>query len=232
MKCEVHIAFHYKIERIPILEKTIANIRQWEDETSIFIHTNNKEFSFPNVTLCRWENLKHPYLLTFVPLEYIKTHELQSDVYVYVEDDIEITKESYAYWKRYQNPQLGFIRWSGEYLCDLNHTPEVHDGVLHFKELYKAFWINTRDQMIMYMSTIDFVRYEISHNIGWSREICAFGNSRGGCFIPISELKYAFVEHMGWEKTAKELHENNNVNLCKFTFKKLNDIIENADSRK
>jgi hypothetical protein len=232
MKCEVHIAFHYRWERIPILEKTVSLIREWEDETCIFIHTNNKDFIFPNATICVWEDLTHPYILTLVPVEYIKSHELKSDVYVYTEDDIGISKESYAYWKRYQNTQLGFIRYSGEYLCDLNHIPNVTDTLVVFKELYKGFWINTKEQMIMYMSEIDFLKRSISQNMEWSRERCAFGNTFGTCFIPISELRYAFVEHIGYEKTAKELHENENVNLCKFTFKRLNSIIENADSRK
>lgn len=231
MKCEVHIAFHYREDRIPILEKTISHIREWEDETNIFIHTNNSEFTFPNVTIYTWE-LSHPYHLTFVPLHYIKNKPFDSDVYVYVEDDIAISKDSYAYWKRYQNTQLGFIRFSGKYLCDLNHVPRIENGVVIFKELYKGFWINTREQMITYTKDIDYIEYAISKNIEWSREICAFGNSTGQCFIPVHEIRYAFVEHMGYEKTAEELHYNKDINLSKFTLKSFEDIIKNADSYK
>lgn len=200
MKGQIHIAFHFNEKRLNILKDVIYNISTWEDETDIIVHTNKKSFNIETANVIEWPNLSHPFLLTCMPTFYIKDHFDESfDFFVYMEDDIRISKDSYAYWKRYQTPNLGFIRKTGDFLCDLSELPIYHNGFLVFKQLYKAFWINTKDQMKEYIDIFPHVfQNEIITNIEWSRERSAFGNSIGNVFIPIDELEYAFVEHVGY----------------------------------
>lgn len=228
MKGQVHIAFHYVENRIPILEKVITCIREWEDETDIYVHTNNEEFSLPNVNIKVWKNLEHPFYLTFCPTQYIHENfkNEEYDFYVYTEDDMAITRDSYAYWKRYKDPRLGFFRFSGDILVDLDHVPRITDEFLFFRTLYKAFWINTREQMKEYLEHIHIVKSEIDNNVPWARERAAYGNSYGPCIIPIHELKNALVEHMGYEEKARIAYNDPNISFCKFTIQQLNDMIK------
>lgn len=200
MKGQVHIAFHYKKERLEILKNVISNIKSWEDETEIIVHTNDKCFDLNEIVI-EHKNLAHPFFLCIAPTLYIKDFFDESfDFFVYMEDDIIISKETYAYWKRHQTPNLGFLRITDNVLCDLVDFPLVNENVIVFKQLYKAFWINTNKQMKEYLKEdLAYVMFDIKRNISWSRERAAFGNSIGLCFIPIDELQYAYVDHLGFD---------------------------------
>ena len=233
MRGQVHIAFHYKESRVPILQETIRLIKSWEDETDVFVHTNNPDFTLYGVITIQWEKLDHPFLLTLMPLLYIQKtfHENTCDFFVYTEDDIGISNESYKYWKRHPYPETGFIRVAGDILFDLEKLPTVENNSFIFNMLYKAFWINTREQMYKFLEEVEHVKFDVLRNIEWSRERCAYGNvpTHQSYIIPFDEFENTLVEHLGNEETAKKLMSEKS-HICKYTIKQLRDIITNANS--
>ena len=212
-KGAVHIAFHYVPERIEVLKKTIGYLRTWEVETlDIYVHSNVEDPElFQGVTWICHQDLEHPFALTWLPVETIKTQIDQYDFFVYLEDDIGIPKSAFELWKLYPSPQLGFIRKniitdeyddivSAGYTIENAFTETDNPSILDFKggTLYKAFWINTNYQMKEYLSVYeDTTMVDIRNNLPWSRERAAFGNT---CWFKTvfikNELENSIVWHM------------------------------------
>jgi hypothetical protein len=207
----VHIAFHYVPERLEVLDKTIGYLRTWDVETlDIFVHSNvDDPGAYKRVTWIWHKDLEHPFALTWLPAYTIKTQIGQYDFFVYLEDDIGIPKAAFEYWKRYPNPQTGFIRKNiitGEYddIVSAGYTIENafketdHESTLLFRNgpLYKAFWINTNVQMKKYLSFYeDTTMVDIRKNLPRSRERAAFGNS---CWFNTIFIKNEIENSIVW----------------------------------
>lgn len=190
----VHIAFHYVPERIEILEKTIGYLRTWEVScVDIFVHSNIEDPGvFMDVTWVLHHDLEHPFALTWLPVETIKTQLDQYDFFGYLEDDVGIPKAAFGIWKRYPSPQLGFIRKNiitGEYDDIVSAGLSIHTAFVETSSpefvgfsadgfLYKAFWLNTNHQMREYLTLFEsHVMTDIRRNFMWSRERAAIGNT-------------------------------------------------------
>lgn len=208
----VHIAFHYVFARIDILKKTIGFIQTWGVYVDIFIHSNVTEcITGLNATWIYHKDLDHPFALTWLPIETIKTQIDKYDFFVYIEDDIGIPNSAFEYWKRYPIIHTGFIRKniiteqyddivSAGYTIE-NAFSETNDpSFIIFKggSLYKAFWINTNDQMKYYLSIFEeTTMYDIRRNLEWSRERSAFGNSAlVSSLFPIKEINNSIIWHL------------------------------------
>lgn len=208
----VHIAFHYVPERIDILKKAIGCIQNWGIDVDFFIHSNVAGYAEGfNATWIWHKDLEHPFALTWLPVETIKTQIDKYDFFVYLEDDIGIPKASFEYWKRHPNPNLGFIRKNvitGEYDDIVSAGYTINDAffetndpsIVVFRDgpLYKAFWINTNYQMKDYLSVFEeTAMFDIHQNLEWSRERAAIGNT---AWLPsvflLNELDDSIVWHL------------------------------------
>jgi hypothetical protein len=113
-KLVIAVSFHFKEERIPFLNKIIENISLMDVNYEIFIFTNShgmenieklKEVFFNlkinNYKILSPTYLGHPFLLTWSHLSVFR-EVFESDIhashFLYLEDDICITKENIRYW--------------------------------------------------------------------------------------------------------------------------------------
>jgi hypothetical protein len=210
MFVEVHIAVH-RLERLSYLDQAIEFLAKWDDDVYIIIHSNSPcPEKYKNFNWNHYITLIHPYELTWKCMEYIKNRDLTSDAYIYMEDDIGIPKETFEYWKKYQVPHIGIIRQTLNGRCDDIFELDqfyVKNDCYHYKKgaIYKACWINTREQMLKYIYDFDTIlENEILKNLDWSRERAAYGNTMTKlAFIPVNEIENCRVFHLDSRKYDK-----------------------------
>lgn len=174
--------------------------------------------AYKRVTWIWHKDFEHPFALTWLTIEIIKTQIDKYDFFVYLEDDIGIPKAAFEYWKIHPNPRTGFIRKNnitGQYddIVSAGYTIENafketdHESTLVFRggPLYKAFWINTNVQMKKYLSVYEETTMsEIRDNLEWSRERAAFGNT---FFYKTMFIRNELDDSMVWH-TGKATGQN------------------------
>jgi hypothetical protein len=184
-KLVIAISFHFKEERIPFLSKIVENISLLNVNYEIFIFTNSKgmenieqlESCFSDLNIVNFKIfsptlLGHPYLLTWSHLSIFR-EVFESDThashFLYLEDDICITKENIRYWLtsreelreanlvpsflRFEIPQVG----SQKFVTDITRVNSIRklpkywinkDYVfLNFPEPYQGLYMMDRELM-------------------------------------------------------------------------------------
>jgi hypothetical protein len=119
----VRIVFHYVPHRLPFLAETMAAAAGLPfDEVDLWIDTNTPDL-IPEISRLPyahkvqvWENLDHPFKLTWVHRTAMVDKLDKFDAFLYVEDDILIPRRSMQMWLR-ETPRLaphgllpGFVR--------------------------------------------------------------------------------------------------------------------------
>ena len=125
MKLYVNICFHYVEERLKFLNEVIASILEIPTEETVIIVNSNELFECEGVVNVA-HGLKHPYHLTWEHKKYLQQFlNSDYDTYVYLEDDMKITKQTIDYWKQtkelFKNNNLNFI--------PAIHRIEYKDGI-------------------------------------------------------------------------------------------------------
>lgn len=114
-KLMVCIAFHYLPERLKYLEEIVKNQANLAKSIDTYVLTQTKKaeeieqikailpsHDHINYEILTFDQLRHPYLLTWTHKDVFKNGYFSNknyDYFLYVEDDIKITHENILYWK-------------------------------------------------------------------------------------------------------------------------------------
>jgi hypothetical protein len=211
MKITKNIIFFYNENRFKYLNKIIDETNNYQYETDIFIHTNNifskdllNTYNNGNINIIYYnlsENvflLENPYYFPWVTRGFMKNQKNDYDIFIYIEDDILVPKNTINYWVDYkdkllkENYNLGFIRieldQSGnEYTPDLGIPPDNsfkpvlnkkiiidnEDYIINNINPYCAFWIYDKNEFNRF---VDSIFYDPVNIIGYEpRETIAIG---------------------------------------------------------
>ncbi len=214
MKIAAHVTFFYVEERLKYLKKTVDSLLGLGVDTDIFIYTNKQFDLFPGHENVKYyiynyqkNLLKFPYksifnkagmknwinpkYLTWESREIIPGIVDRYDIQLYLEDDINFTRDNLDYWMRYKDVvlkhgyNLGFLRVEKDtendqiYVTDLTEKPgetiEIDDQkyLLNNNNPYCGFWIYPKDELKEFIKseewTFDFKDYGKREKsaIGW-----------------------------------------------------------------
>ena len=179
MKICVHISFYFNDERIKYLNKTINEINNYPHDTDIFIHTNkeiiaeeifnkNKKGKLNIIVHTKFKNNNAQYL-TWKCRSLLEKQIEDYDIFIYLEDDILLYKETLDYWLKYKDLfikhkcNVGFMRVErgsdGElYWVDgcikMNNFAKIGNKLYLVNDVqpYCAFWIYDKNEMKLWMN--------------------------------------------------------------------------------
>jgi len=146
MKLYVNICFHYVEERLQYLDKVINSIQKIPTKETLIIVNSNERFECEGVVYVA-HGLKDPYHLTWEHKKYM-VEFLKTDYthYVYLEDDMEITKQTMDYW--IETRQL-FKENNANFLPAIHRIEYDNDGVPYSLDCTKKInFINLQKVMI------------------------------------------------------------------------------------
>jgi hypothetical protein len=232
MKITKHICFFYIEDRIQYINKIIEETNNYEHTTDIFIHTNinlriDRFIEYNNGSLnIIFHDLSNinPFYLPSLTRKLLKEQSNDYDIFIYVEDDILIPKETIKYWLQYKdiviknNFNLGFIRIEidnkgDEYTTDICHSLDMTNlgyltkqividtdkYIINDKNPYCAFWIYDKQE---FNNFINSKYYDINNVTGYDiRAVVAIGLHG--------------VETKWYKGTIIPIKENQLVNECK-----------------
>jgi hypothetical protein len=222
LKISKHICFFYLENRIKYINRIIEECNIYPYLTDIFIHTNNAELTasvfnkYENGTIhiiihTTFKN-DNPFYLSWKCRELLKTQKDLYDIFIYIEDDILIFKDTLNYWLKYKDMcishkyNLGFIR------IEINNEGEMYwvdspyrqivskiisiDNqrfVLNNVQAYCASWIYDKSEFMRWINSsywnIENIRSLSQQHI---REVSAIGFANEGykaTIIPLEHIK-------------------------------------------
>ena len=168
MKICVHIAYYFKKERLKYVKRVLEEINKYPHDVDIFIHTTEKIpiESSKNLKILIHKTFKdnNPYYLTWKCRLLLESQIDKYDIFIYLEDDIILYKETLNYWLKYKDwcikrrLNLGFLRIEKSPLDGKNHWvdsggkrlvnfPKKEYAVVNTVQEYCAFWIYDRNEM-------------------------------------------------------------------------------------
>ena len=184
-----HIGYFYIEDRIKYIERIIKEARDYPYTTDIFIHTNVESIPFletPVYDNGKFQVIYHdltglnPYSLTEMPRKMLKTQKDDYDIFMYLEDDILVPKETIMYWLKYNELciehqyNIGFLRIetseknNKQYITDLygekmNTRIEIFGETfcVNDKNPYCAFWIYNKNEFAKF---VDSKFYDIKND--------------------------------------------------------------------
>jgi len=179
MRITKHISFYYFENRILYVNKIIDETNNYELETDIYIHTNNKnleESAFNKYTngciKIVYHDLSHinPFYLTWKCRDLLRQQKDEYDIFMYIEDDILVPYKAIKYWLEYNEKliemkyNLGFVRIevknNDEYITDLEGVKfdtiinlEDKTYCVNNKSTYCAFWIYNKNEFNKFVNS-------------------------------------------------------------------------------
>lgn len=174
----VHVAFHYNPKRIKYLTKVLSALSAYRFSTVDIVVDTNSEISKqvcikidPEITCLVYDNLDHPFHLTWVHRDHMAARLNEYDFFMYVEDDIYIPWKAVVEWHR----NTLRLRESG-FLCGflriektpVRQRPVASDFVCseHYEMIdvggkkyinpsypYSACWLYSQRQMLEFVDT-------------------------------------------------------------------------------
>ena len=201
MRIVQHISFFYLEDRFKYLNQIISETNNYHFTTDIFIHTNVQfsksklpSYNNGNLTIiCHDLTGINPHYLTWKCRDLLKKQRHDYDIFMYLEDDILVTRKALEYWFSYNhrlielNYNLGFVRIevkdNKEYIHDITN---LHGGKLdtfteidgkrfcvNNKNQYCAFWIYNKHEFNRF---VDSKYYDINNIANYYiREASAIG---------------------------------------------------------
>jgi hypothetical protein len=233
LKISKHICFFYLEHRIKYINRIIEECNIYPYLTDIFIHTNNGNLT--DSVFIKYNNGKiniivhktfkddNPFYLSWKCRELLKTQVELYDIFIYIEDDILIFKDTLNYWLKYKdmcinnNYNLGFIR------IEINEKDEIYwvdspnrqifssityienqPFILNNVQTYCASWIYDKSEFIRWINSSYWNIENIkSLEQDLIREVSAIGFSNEGykgTIIPIENFnklnKNCIVHHL------------------------------------
>jgi hypothetical protein len=176
-----HISFFYKEERIATLNKVVKSINDIASikNKDVFVHSNQYfELEEAKVVFHDLEN-KHPYTLSHLHRNLVKSQADLYDAFMYLEDDILFTDNNFLYWNQYfrylkdNNFDLGYLRIEtnngSEYVTDLlageknrGRVTIKEDRYIVFDRKYWGFWLYDKDYFKKFIETPNFLNSSYS----------------------------------------------------------------------
>jgi hypothetical protein len=176
-----HISFFYKEERLSTLSRVVKGIIDIDSvkNKDIFIHSNEFfELEGANTIVHNLEG-KHPYVLSWLHRDLLKTQENSYDAFMYLEDDILFTNNNFLYWNEYfrhlknNNFDLGYLRIETsngrEYVTDLlagehnkGRVSLKDNRYIIFDRKYWGFWLYDKDTFREFVNTPNFLNSSYS----------------------------------------------------------------------
>jgi hypothetical protein len=210
-----HICYFYLEKRINYINRIIDECNIYPYETDIFIHTNvelneNTFNSYNNgkISIIVHTSFKdnNPFYLSWKCRELLEKQVDLYDIFIYIEDDILIYKDTLDYWLKYKdiciknNFNLGFLRVEYKnnetYWVDSPNVKIRHKIILDNMEYavnivqpYCASWIYDKNEFIRWKNS-NYWNIENIRSLGqqYIREVSAIGFSNEGysrTIIPI-----------------------------------------------
>jgi hypothetical protein len=184
MKIAKHITFYYSNEYIPrikYINRIIQEVNKYGHEVDIFIHTNNN-FQHDLLDINNSGKLsiivhslsdEHPYYLTWKCRNMLLTQKDIYDIFIYIEDDMLIPKDTLLYWLENKdiviknNYNLGFIRIEIdddgiEYTSDFSQYQKTLHNIIDINNIqyilndenpYCAMWIYDRNEFSKFINS-------------------------------------------------------------------------------
>ena len=206
MKLVRHITFWFDENRISSINTIIDSMNSFNVDTiDIFIHTNRSidltmfiNNQKGNIHIIIWSpddyTLSHHfpfgYYLTFNCRPLMKKQKNDYDIFIYSEDDILITTDTFNYWLKYKDickrylSNLGFIRLDRyKYCSDFKHRhgcPLVdivtldNQTFISNKNSYCAFWIYDKEMFHNFIESGHYNLNDIEINNLFIRETSAY----------------------------------------------------------
>lgn len=221
MKLYVNICFHYVEERLKYLDEVIASIQEIPTEETVIIVNSNQIFECEAIVNVA-HGLRHPYHLTWEHKKYLQEF-LNSgyDTYVYLEDDMKLSKQNINYWKKtkelFKKYNLNFIPalhrveyQNGKALSlDATRKPGICNGIIlenqkfiFLPEPYQGLFIMDRDEVIEHMNSQYYIIGEYN-NYG-IRESANLGNLYVNvpqgyghrAVVPVENFEQCWIHHL------------------------------------
>jgi len=176
MRAAKHIAFFFKTERIPYINRILEEVANYPFDTDVFLHVNcpvSSELFRQNtkgtLNIVVHDVSANGMLLPSMTRHLLKEQRHDYDIFMYIEDDILVPKEAIEYWLR-ESPlvkaygfNLGFLRverdaMNEEYLSDLmnEHCIPTQMNIIYMFSgkyyalnninPYCAFWIYDKEE--------------------------------------------------------------------------------------
>ena len=233
LKISKHICFFYLENRINYINRIIEECNIYPYLTDIFIHTNNVNLT--DSAFIKYNNGKiniivhttfkndNPFYLSWKCRELLQTQVDLYDIFIYIEDDILIFKDTLNYWIKYKdmcinnNYNLGFLRIEKNekdeiYWVDSANRPifssityiDNQPFVLNNVQAYCASWIYDKSEFIRWINS-SYWNIENIKSLGqqFIREVSAIGFSNEGykgTIIPLENFnkldKNCIVHHL------------------------------------
>lgn len=243
MKLYVNICFHYDEKRLKFLDEVINSVNEIPTDETIIIVNSNEIFECEAVVNVA-HGLKHPYHLTWEHKKYMSEF-LKTDYthYVYLEDDMKLTKKTMAYWKQtkslFQEKNLNFIpaihriEYKDDVAVSLDCTkkPGLCDAIIlegekyvFLPEPYQAMFIMDRNDVIEHLNS-QYANIGEYHSYG-IRESANLGNMYVNvpkgyshrAVVPVKQFERCWVHHV-----ANNYADNPNTFHAKLPAKDLLD---------